>query len=325
MNDYMTGSLILIAAFILDILLGEPRRYHPLVGFGNLTQKLERILNKKSNNKSNNKGNDKPWRTRLFGILGWSLLTLPLPLGYYLLHQDTLLFWCLDAVIVYSAIGYNSLVKHAKQIAVPLLNGDMQQARHFCSYIVSRDTSNLSEQEIARATTESVLENGHDAVIASLVWFAIGGAPFVILHRLVNTLDAMWGYKNPQFLYFGWCAARMDDLLGWPTAKVSSLLYASQALWCRHTSIFNALRNGWCQGRQYKSLNGGWAMATGATVLNVSLGGQGIYDGKVVESVTLGQGPQVTTTDIVPSLNLVRNAAIIFIISCFLVSLITAV
>jgi len=320
MNDYMLISLILAAAFILDILLGEPKRYHPLVGFGNLTQKLERLLN----NKSNNKDNDKPWRTRLLGILGWSMLTLPLPLSYFLLHQDTILFWCLDAVIVYSAIGYNSLVKHAKQIAEPLINDDIQQARHFCSYIVSRDTSNLSEQEIARATTESVLENGHDAVIASLVWFAIGGAPLVILHRLVNTLDAMWGYKNPQFIYFGWCAARMDDLLGWPTAKVSSLLYASQALLCRHTSIINALRNGLRQGRQYKSLNGGWAMATGATVLNVSLGGQGIYHGQIVESVTLGQGPQVNTADIVPSLNLVRNAAIIFIFSCAFISLMAA-
>ncbi|CAM3139431.1 adenosylcobinamide-phosphate synthase CbiB [Moritella viscosa] len=318
MNDYMSVSLILAAAFILDILLGEPHRYHPLVGFGNITNKLERLLNKKSNNKSN-----KPWQARLLGTFSWALLTLPLPLGYYLLHQDTFLFWCLDAVIVYSAIGYNSLVKHAKQIAVPLNNGDIQQARHFCSYIVSRDTSNLTEQEIARATTESVLENGHDAVIASLVWFAIGGAPLVILHRLVNTLDAMWGYKNPQFLYFGWCAARMDDLLGWPTAKISSLLYATQALLTRHTSMFNALRNGLCQGRQYKSLNGGWAMATGATVLNISLGGQGIYHGKIIESVTLGQGPQVNTADIEPSLHLVRNAAIIFIISYFFISLIT--
>jgi adenosylcobinamide-phosphate synthase len=213
-------------ALMLDALLGEPRRFHPLVGFGLLTQALEKFANRfKDQTKS-----------RFAGAVCWLLLTLPLPIIYYFIHQDSALFWSLDVIVVYAAIGHKSLKQHALQILKPLQNNDIDEARHFCSYIVSRNTKTLSEYEIVRATTESVLENGHDAVIATLVWYMIGGAPLVILHRLANTLDAMWGYKNPQFVHFGWCAAKMDDLLGWPSAKVSCVLFA-------------------CQKRFYRSIN----------------------------------------------------------------------
>lgn len=307
-------ACVLFVAFCLDNVLGETRRFHPLIGFGNLVYKLEKVLNH-SNNQDNNSTITNT-KQRLIGTCAWLMLTLPLPICYYFLRGEHWSFWLLDAFMLYLAIGYRSLVEHAAQIAKPLAAGDMQQARHFCGYIVSRDTSKLTEADIARATTESVLENGHDAVIASLVWYAIGGIPLVILHRLANTLDAMWGYKNPRFLHFGWCAARMDDLLGWPTAKISSLLYALQG------NMFLALKNAYQQGRKYKSLNGGWCMASGATTLNFSIGGRGIYHGKEIETVTLGQGPQVQSKDITRSLKLVRNAALIFIVITLIASFI---
>ena len=308
-------AAVLLLAFGLDNLLGETRRFHPLIGFGNLVYKIENWLNRCEN--QNHASAITNSKQRLLGSCAWLLLTLPLPIAYYVLRGEHWAFWLLDAFILYLAIGYRSLVEHAAQIAKPLAVGDMLQARHFCGYIVSRDTSALTEADIARATTESVLENGHDALIASLVWYAIGGIPLVILHRLANTLDAMWGYKNSRFLHFGWCAARMDDLFGWPTAKVSSLLYALQG------NVFSALINAYQQGRQYKSLNGGWCMASGATALNFSIGGRGIYHGKEIETVTLGQGAMVQSKDITRSLKLVRNAAIIFIVINFAASLIS--
>lgn len=300
-------AAVLLLAFILDLALGETKYYHPLVGFGNLVNKLETRLNISSQQVSHYQ-----WQQRFAGAIAWLVLTLPLPLLYFFCRGEHWSFYLLDAFIVYLAMGYRSLVEHAAQIATPLQAGDLAQARHFCGYIVSRDTSQLTEADIARATTESVLENGHDAVIASFIWFLIGGAPLVILHRLANTLDAMWGYKNSRFLHFGWFAARMDDLLGWPTAKISSLLYACQG------NIISALNNAFKQGRKYKSLNGGWAMASGATALNISLGGSGIYHGKTIESVTLGCGPSVQAHDIFRSLKLVKNAVLIIIISCFM-------
>ena len=104
----------------------------------------------------------------------------------------------------------------------------------------------------------------------------------------------------------------MDDLLGWPTAKMTCLLFAVQQ------RFYRSLKNGWIQGRQYKSLNGGWVMAAGATVLNFKLGGKAMYHGKIVESVTLGAGETVAANDIARSLDLVTFAALIFITVCFL-------
>ncbi len=305
----MITSLILFTALLLDLILGETKRFHPLVGFGYLANKIEAYVNRPTHSKKTAIG------LKLLGALCCLVLVLPLPIGYYILHENSWPYWCLDAVILYLALAYNSLVLHAKQILIPLQKNDLPSARHFCSYLVSRDTRKLNQQAIARATTESVLENGHDAVIASLVWFTLGGIPAVILHRLVNTLDAMWGYRNSRFVHFGYFSAKFDDLLGWPSAKITSLLYSCQG------DFLLAMKNAYQQGRQYKSLNGGWVMAAGATVLKISLGGQASYHGKTIQSVTLGVGPSVNTHAIATSLTLVRNAAIIFIISYLFISI----
>jgi adenosylcobinamide-phosphate synthase len=308
----MMTSLIMITAYLLDYWLGEVKRFHPLVGFGWLTSTIE----KKVNSYQNNDKKVKQWLPRILGIFSWLILCLPLPVIYYYFHQSNVWFWCLDAIVLYFAIGLKSLKLHALQISIPLEKDDLATARHFCGYLVSRNTDHLSAQEISRATVESVLENGHDAAVASFFWFIVGGIPLVILHRLANTLDAMWGYKNPQFINFGWCAARMDDLLGWPSAKITALLYACQTK-LSFSKTINALKNGYQQSQHYKSLNGGWVMATGASVLNFTLGGSAIYHGKAVTSVKLGCGKLVTQSDIIRSINLVNNSVVIFIFTCF--------
>jgi len=319
----MSTSMIMLVAYLLDCFFGEVKRFHPLVGFGFLTAQLEKSFNPESlpNNTANIKGK---CLSRTLGLFSWLLLCLPLPIIYYYFHQNTLLFWCLDAFTLYIAIGLNSLKKHALQILYPLEKNDLTTARHFCGYLVSRKTDQLTEQEISRATVESVLENGHDAAIASFFWFVIGGAPLVILHRLANTLDAMWGYKNQRFLHFGWCAARMDDLLGWPSAKITALLYACQTN-CSLSRMVSALQNGHCQSQHYKSLNGGWVMATGASVLNFTLGGSAIYHGKKVTSPLLGCGAPVVKKDILRSVKLVNKAVILFIAVCFCCEIVNAI
>jgi adenosylcobinamide-phosphate synthase len=312
----MITSTIMLTAYLLDYFFAEVKRFHPLVGFGFITNLLEKLLNPQHNASSTNTCNrsctNKIWRSRLLGIFCWLVLCLPLPITYYYVHQNTLFFWCLDALALYFSVGLKSLKLHALQIFKPLEKNDLATARHFCSYLVSRKTTQLSEQEISRATVESVLENGHDAAIASFFWFIIGGAPLVILHRLVNTLDAMWGYKNQRFIYFGWCAARMDDLLGWPSAKVTALLYACQASFFS-SKITQALKNGYRQGQSYKSLNGGWVMATGASILNITLGGSATYHGKEIISPLLGYGEAVTKKDIIRSITLVNKAVVLLI------------
>jgi len=302
-------SALLFTGFWLDYILGEPNRFHPLVGFGHCANKIEQWLNK---------GNQQ--LKFIAGIMAWSTLVLPVPTAYiYLIQQNTLpplIVYLMDVVIIYWALGHKSLREHGLQIYQALKCNKIEQARQYTSYIVSRDTAQLTEQDISRATTESMLENGHDAVIATLVWYMIGGAPLVIIHRLANTLDAMWGYRNKRFNYFGRFSARADDILGFISAKITCLLFAMLGL--RTGKFFIILKNSYDQGKKYKSHNGGWVMAAGASLLKVKLGGISTYQKKVTDSPTLGYGEKATTKHISASLMVINQASILLILTILL-------
>lgn len=297
--------LVLVAALVLDKLLGEVNQYHPIVGFGRLAAKLEKLLNSRLHSDNYQK---------IMGTVAWLVLIVPF-IGLYSLTSQFLPWW-VDVVFLYFALGNRSLKEHAIQVYKPLVANDIDQARHYCGYLVSRETNELNETEVSRAVVESVLENGHDAVIASLFWYCVGGIPLVIAHRLANTLDAMWGYKSSRFANFGWFSAKLDDLLGWPSAKITALLYAIQS-----SSPLLCLKNAYCQGRQYKSLNGGYVMASGATSLYIKLGGSAKYFGQEVQSVLLGVGNKVTPSDIPASTALVTNASYYFVVVVFALAL----
>lgn len=315
---HFTAFITLLLALTLDKVFAEAKRFHYLVGFGWLAGKLEARLNAQPTDVSDS--TTKIMTKKLLGFIAWCLLVVPLPVLYMIFIDNNIGYWQIitDAIVLYLAIGLVSLHQHVLQIYHPLKSGHLNKARHFTAYIVSRETSRLSEQEMSRATVESMLENGHDAVIASLIYYLIGGAPLVILHRLANTLDAMWGYKNLRYRHFGYASARLDDLLGFISAKCCTLLYAVQGL--TQGVFIKALTNAYRQGNQYKSHNGGWAMAAGATVLNRSLGGDALYHGKLVSSVKLGCGEAVCHKDIPKSLTLVRRASTLLVTVVLLIS-----
>jgi len=293
----------LLIALCIDHFVGEPNRYHPLVGFGKIAKFIERKLNHGTNS-----------RRFLGGVLAWSLLVLPLPLLYCWLIAvlPYYLIFIINIYIVYWAVAMHSLNQHGMQIYWPLEANNLPQAQHYCSYIVSRDTSALDAQAISRATTESMLENGHDGVTATLIYFVLGGAPLVIMHRLSNTLDAMWGYRTDQFNAFGKCSARMDDLLGFISAKVTTLLFVLLATGQGRAKA--VLSNAYQQSKTYKSHNGGWVMAAGATLLNVCLGGASDYFGKTVHSPQLGEGEIVQSKHIRASLILIKQTVVLWLL-----------
>lgn len=290
--------LVLPAAVLLDRLLGEPVRFHPLAGAGFLAKRIEKLCYRAN---------------YLSGVLSVCILLIPFVLSVYLLHN---FFGVLFSVVVlYFAIAPRSLAEHAGRVAAAFSENDLPAARAAVGMMVSRDTSQLDEEGVARATVESVLENGNDAIFAALFWFVLAGAPGVVLYRLSNTLDAMWGYRNQRYGKFGWAAARLDDVLNYIPARLTALSYA---LLGETRSALHCWRQ---QAPAWDSPNAGPVMAAGAGALQVKLGGAAIYHGQLEQRPQLGCGQPVNRADILRAVRLVQHTLYLWLIAISLVAL----
>ncbi|WP_216642730.1 adenosylcobinamide-phosphate synthase CbiB [Hydrocarboniclastica marina] len=290
MDNLPTLLIVCTAALLLDLRLGEPRRFHPLVLFGTATQRLELRFNRSGHR-------------ILRGALGLFILVGPPVLVAALVARTvpSLLLPVVEAVVLWLALSLRGLTEHARAVAQPLRTGDLEQARAQVGRIVSRRTGTLDMTGVASAATESVLENGADAIFASLFWYLVLGLPGVVLHRAVNTLDAMWGYRNERFLEFGRVAARLDDLLNWVPARLTALTYAlvgqtrlALACWRR-------------QAPQWDSPNAGPVMAAGAGALGVALGGPAPYGEGIKQRPRLGAGSAADADTIEQAVRLVQR------------------
>lgn len=300
----MTIALIVLIAVFLDYLLGEPKRFHPLAGFGRFAVMTEGILY----------GARQPpvsvlW---LFGILAWAVLVVPLVFATWWFSQFLWLQYLLEVGLLYLALGAQSLGQHARFVALALDRGNLPEARQRVAMMVSRDTDKLDETAVTRATIESVLENGCDAIFGTLFWYLLLGAPGVVLYRLTNTLDAMWGYKNTRYRHFGWAAARLDDVLNWVPARLTALTYI----------ILGKTQQGWQCWRQQASLwqgvNPGVVMASGAGALHLKLGGPAPYHGLLKERPILGRGDAPTVSDIERSVVFIQRGLWLWLLVIFI-------
>jgi adenosylcobinamide-phosphate synthase len=293
----LTLALLLAAGVALDLLLGEARRWHPLVGFGTLAQRLERRLNGGASR-----------ITR--GAVAWALVVLPLTLlATWLCAFEGAAGLALHALLLYLCLGLRSLRDHTLPIHAALAHGDLPRARWLTSRIVSRDTAQAGEGDLAKAGAESLLENGNDAVFGTLFWFLVGGGAGALLFRLANTLDAMWGYRNTRYEQFGRVAARVDDVLNYVPARLTALTYALLAPAAGH---LRALRCWRAQAPAWSSPNAGPVMASGAGALGISLGGAASYDGEVEQRPPLGGGPAAAAGDILRAWRLVFRGALLW-------------
>lgn len=297
--DSVLLILLMIASVALDWLLGEVRRWHPLVGFGNVANTIEHALNRGS-------------ARHVKGVLAWSVAVLPLVLfATWLIEQagrqGMWFAMTLHVVLLYFCIGLRSLRDHVLPIGQALADYDLPLARRLTSRIVSRDTDRAEPSDIAKAAVESTLENGNDAVFGTLFWFALAGGPGALLFRLANTLDAMWGYRNPRFLTFGWMAARTDDALNWIPARLTALSYALLG------DARCAYRCWKTQAPAWPSPNAGPVMSAGAGALGLSLGGDAEYDGVTEQRPPLGIGQPATARDIGRAWRLVFMTCVLWI------------
>lgn len=298
----MSMWLAMPAAVLLDACLGEPGRAHPLVWFGRLAVRVETSVYGDA---------------RAAGTLAWLLAVLP-PLGLAWAVQWLLppwAGWCWSVLVLYAALGLRSLAEHAMPVADALQDGRLGAAREAVGRVVSRDTAALDASQVAAAATESVLENGNDAVFGALFWFAVLGVPGVVIYRLANTLDAMWGYRTPRYARFGWAAARIDDALNLLPARLAAATYAV----CGRTRC--ALRCWRRQARLWRSPNAGPVMAAGAGALGVRLGGPAPYHGRWQARPVLGEGEVADAAAIRRAIGLLRRGVLLWLVWAVLLAL----
>lgn len=284
--------IILVMAFALDLLLGDPRsRLHPVALLGSLAMHIERLCRKLLGD------------SIFSGIITWLIVVIiavvPAFFTTWAIWRWTGWIWgsLLAGIWLYICIAPRSLWQHAEKIRRPLAAGDLLCAREALSMIVSRDTANLDESEIARGAVESLGENLVDAVNSAVFWAVIGwllgGAPLAatlaVMLRAANTLDACWGYKNARYLYFGRLAARADDVLHFLPARLSLLAIALAAPLLKGNPV-KTLLCGYKHRHDHPSPNSAWGMAAFASALGLRLGGPTVYDGATENNPYLGMG-----------------------------------
>ena len=301
LESFPLMPLAALSAVLLDRLLGEVSHLHPLVGFGNLASAIEKRLNRSS---------------IAGGVLAWLLAVGPwVALAFWL---RPLAPFAVDVVLLYFAIGAQSLCEHAEAIAKPLREGRLDEARQRVGWIVSRETSGLDESGVAKAGVESVLENGNDAIFGTLFWFALLGGPGAVLFRLANTLDAMWGYRTERFNLFGRFAARFDDALNFVPARLTALTYAVLGQTRTALTCWRAQAPGW------DSPNAGPVMSAGAGSLGVLLGGAAIYHGQEEIRPPLGAGPAPEAADLSRAISLIQRSLWLWLAIFFVIGFVNA-
>ncbi|MES0864448.1 adenosylcobinamide-phosphate synthase CbiB [Ruegeria sp. SCPT10] len=259
----MSIAFVLACAMVLDAALGEPdwlwsRVRHPAVIMGKAVATLDKTLN-----------HDRYRRLKgvgalilligLAGLLGWALAQLG-PVA--------------EGVICAILMAQNSLVSHVRAVGNGLQQS-VEAGRAKVAMIVSRDTTNMTEAQIARSAIESAAENLSDGVIAPAFWFLIGGLPGLLIYKIVNTADSMIGYRTEKHRAFGWASARFDDLLNLIPARLTCLMIiALSGQWSRWSEII-------ADARRHISPNAGWPEAAMARALNIALAGPRSYDGQL--------------------------------------------
>ncbi|MFF0447728.1 cobalamin biosynthesis protein [Streptomyces sp. NPDC004609] len=279
-----------------DLLLGDPRRGHPVAAFGRAAGAVERVL----------------WRDhRGWGALHTAVCAGGAAAGAALLARgarpNAAVSLSLTAAATWTVVGGTSLGREARAVGRALAAGDTAAARERLPHLCGRDPHSLDEQQIARAVVESVAENTSDAVVGALVWGALAGVPGLVGFRAVNTLDAMVGHRSPRYRRFGWASARLDDLAGWPGARLTAVLAVLAG-----GDAPGAVRAWRSDAHRHPSPNAGPVEAAFAGALGVRLGGTLSYGGRVEHRPVLnGGGRAVRITDIERAVRLSRRVGLL--------------
>lgn len=315
MNSFVIQSMLALATgFLLDLIVGDPYFLpHPIRLIGKLIEKMETILR------------------RIFGetqrgqLLGGIVLAALVPAVSFAVSWAILLLagrvhpllsLAVECVMCYQILAVKALKTESMKVYDRLENGTIGEARKAVSMIVGRDTQQLSAEQVAKATVETIAENTSDGTVAPMLFMAVGGAPLGFLYKAVNTMDSMVGYKNDRYLYFGRAAAYLDDIANFIPARLSGILMiAASALLGMDAK--GAARIFWRDRGNHASPNSAQTEAVCAGALQIQLAGDAYYFGKLYPKQTIGDRIRsIENQDIRRANRLLYGTAVLCLLLC---------
>lgn len=301
-----------IIAFLIDTIIGDPRtKYHPVVLMGKLIALLEHCFYRDDDS------DNKKFVMGIMLVIITLLISYEVAAAIMMLSYQIPFSWgsaTVGGLLLSFTISPNSLAKAGKGIYALLIMGELTEAREKVGWIVGRDTKDLDDAEIARATIETIAENTVDGIIAPLFFFVLGGVPLAVLYRAANTMDSMIGYKTEKYLYFGRGAAKLDDVLNYIPARITAMLFLFSAL-ILGFDYRNAYRIMQRDAAKHPSPNGGYAEATMAGALHIRLGGMNSYFGRKSFRAYMGDAMVlIVPQHIMAAIRMMYTATVLFII-----------
>ncbi len=278
-------------ALLIERFAGYPqpvfdRISHPVVWIGRLITELDNHLNRKGVS---------PQEGRLRGMVAVAILIAAAFIPAYLLSRllsNWPLGWLAEAVLATTLIAQKSLQDHV--IAVyDGLGRSLAEGRQKVSLIVGRDPAQLDEAGVAKAALESLAENASDGIVAPVMWYALLGLPGIAVYKAINTADSMIGHKSEKYQWFGWAAARLDDVVNLPASRLTGYLFAVAAP-SRFRETVEVMKR---DAPKHQSPNAGWPEAAMAAALGLRFGGPRSYNGEMVDLPYMGEGREAITRD----------------------------
>lgn len=306
----------IILAVILDFIIGDPYSFpHPVKLMGRIISLEDNLARKITKTKKGLK------------LAGLIIVITNIGLGFFIpyfllktIKPYTFFFNIVNIYLIYSCIAARSLHYEAMKVYKALSMG-VEEARTRLSYIVGRDTKNLFQEEIIRATVETVAENTSDGVIAPLFYIIFIGAPGGLAYKFINTMDSMLGYMNEKYIDMGYFPAKIDDLFNYIPARLTGFLMSIGSLGRFNTK--NGFKIMIRDRKNHKSPNAAYPEGTVAGLLGIQLGGNNYYHGKLVEKPIIGDNlNSINKNHIKSTIKIMYSSEIILLIIYIFVKLI---
>lgn len=282
-------------ALLVERLFGYPKPLydkigHPVEWFGTVLKKLEALL-------YDPQAEQMQARLRGLAVLLALLLIVTIPAVFVASILSTLKFgWIVEALLATALIAQHSLYEHVSAVGKGL-DISLNEGRKAVAKIVGRDPAALDESGIVKGALESLAENASDGIVAPVLWYALLGLPGIVAYKAINTADSMIGHKSERYIYFGWAAARLDDLINLPASRLTGFLFAAAAAWNDQERGKLAVLAMWRDAPKHQSPNAGWPESALAASLGVKFGGPRSYEGARVDLPWMGEGRETLNRD----------------------------